>query len=178
MKYILIIISLLVLSACGSGSDDKQGGSNTDTPGGSLDEQDNFTLQNIRFDGKDYFEGESVTITEGSSFEVQWVSPILAAYKIDLYLSTNGEEHSDSNKIVSLKCGSTSFSLCPNVTGEVECEVDDNRLFCSIANDNLGEESFLDEDKSNLTFIVKGCDGFNNCDVKTFNLMVENETDK
>ena len=135
-----------------------------------------FTLQNIRFDAKDYYEGEQVTVTEGTSFEVQWVSPTSASYLIDLYLSTNGAVHSDSNKIVELKCGSASFSLCPNATAEVQCEIDDNKLSCSIGSDYLGSVDFQEQELSKLKFIIKGCDALSNCDVKTFNLSVQNKT--
>jgi hypothetical protein len=171
MKHILLIISILVLSACGGGSDKKSSGINeipVDTK--------SFTLQNIRFDATDYYEGEQITVTEGTSFEVQWVSPTSALYRIDLYLSINGEAHSDRNKIVGLKCGSASFSLCPNATGEVQCEIDDNKLSCSIGSDSLGSEDFQDEDLSSLRFIIKGCDAFNNCDVKTFSLSIEDNS--
>ena len=164
MKNILLIISILVLSACGGDTDENVldiNDSITDTGG--------FTLQNIRFDSKDYYEEEQVTVTEGTSFEVQWVSPTSASYRIDLYLSTNGEVHSDRNKIVGLKCGSASFSLCPNATGEVQCGIADNSLSCSV-----GSENFQPKDLSSLRFIIRGCDAFSNCDVKTFNLSVQN----
>ena len=171
MKHILLAIGILMLSACGGGSDGKSTGINElpiDTP--------SFALQNIRFDATDYYEGEQITVTEGTSFEVQWVSPTSALYRIDLYLSTNGEAYSDANKIVGLRCGSASFSLCPNATGEVQCEIDDNKLSCSIGSDFLGSEDFQDEDLSSLSFIIKGCDALSNCDVKTFKLSVQNNT--
>jgi hypothetical protein len=166
MKHILLTISILVLSACGGGTDEKENEINILPP-----ETEIFTLQNIRFDSKDYYEGEQITVTEGTSFEVQWVSPISASYKIDLYLSTNGEVHSDRNKIVGLKCGNASFSLCPNATGEVQCKIEDNKLSCSV-----GSENFQNNDLSSLRFIIRGCDAFSNCDVKTFNLSVQDKT--
>jgi len=171
MKYILLVISILVLCACGGGTDKKTQDGN-ELP----DETASFTLQNIRFDAKDYYEGELVTVTEGTSFEVQWVSPTSASYLIDLYLSTNGAVHSDSNKIVELKCGSASFSLCPNATAEVQCEIDDNKLSCFIGSDYLGSVGFQEQELSKLKFIIKGCDALSNCDVKTFNLSVQNKT--
>ena len=171
MKHIILAISILVLSACGGDTDEK-------SPEiiGLSDDTESFTLQNVRFDSKDYYEGEQVTVTEGTRFEVQWVSPTSASYKIDLYLSTNGEGYSDSNKIVGLKCGNASFSLCPNATGEVQCEIDDERLSCSIGSDSVGSEHFQYKDVSSVGFIIKGCDAFSNCDVKTFNFSVQNST--
>lgn len=173
MKHILLTMSILVLSACGGGG----GGGSSDDVAPDPADPNVFTLQNIRFDSKDYYEGEQVTFTEGTSFEVQWVSPTSASYKIDLYLSTNGEVHSDTNKIVGLKCGGASFSLCPNATGEVQCVIDDNTLSCSAGSDSLGSEGFQDNDLSSLKFIIKGCDALSNCDVKTFNFSVQNNTD-
>ncbi|UUO22685.1 hypothetical protein FGD67_05435 [Colwellia sp. M166] len=173
MKHILFTMILLVLSACGGGGgSDKKADDVNNFP----DETESFTLQNIRFDSKDYYEGELVTVTKGTSFEVQWVSPTSASYKIDLYLSANDEVHSDNNKIVELKCGSTSFSLCPNATGEVQCKIDDSKLSCSIGSDFVGSANFLDENLSSLRFIIKGCDALSNCDLKTFNLSVQNNT--
>jgi hypothetical protein len=173
MKHILLTISILVLSSCGGSADEKSKGISS-LPDG----EEGFTLQNIRFDSKDYYEGEQVTVTKGTSFEVQWVSPTSASYRIDLYLLTNGEVHSDRNKIVGLKCGSTSFSLCPNATGEVQCGIDDNKLSCSIGSEFVGSKYFQDKDLSSLKFIIKGCDALlSNCDVKTFNLSVQNNTD-
>lgn len=166
MNHILLTISILVLSACGGGTDEKENEINILPPETVI-----FTLQNIRFDSRDYYEGEQITVTEGTSFEVQWVSPISASYKIDLYLSTNGEVHSDRNKIVGLKCGNASFSLCPNATGEVQCKIEDNKLSCSV-----GSENFQNNDLSSLRFIIRGCDAFSNCDVKTFNLLVQDNT--
>jgi len=168
MKYIFLTISILVLSACGGGEDDTKNPEINNIP----PEAGAYTLQNIRFDSKDYYEGEQITVTEGTNFEVQWVSPTSAPYRIDLYLSTNGEVHSDTNKIVGLKCGNASFSLCPNATGEVECGIDDNRLSCSV-----GSEDYQKKDLSSLRFIIRGCDALSNCDVKTFNLSVQNNTD-
>ncbi|ASP48965.1 hypothetical protein [Cognaticolwellia beringensis] len=168
MKYSLLTICILVLSACGGGSNKKTPDSN-----GLPDDTTSFTLQNIRFDAKDFYEGEQITVTEGTSFEVQWVSPTSAPYRIGLYLSTNGEIHSDINNIVELKCGSASFSLCPNATGEVQCEIDDNKLSCSVGSDFVGSEGFQDKDLLNLRFIIRGCDALNSCDVKTFNLSVQ-----
>jgi len=167
MKHILLAIIILVLSACGGGTDKKPPEINEVVP-----DAESFTLQNVRFDSKDYYEGEQVTVTEDTSFEVQWVSPTSASYRIDLYLSTNGEVHSDRNKIVGLKCGSASFSLCPNATGEVKCRIDDNSLSCSV-----GSENFQPKDLSSLRFIIRGCDAFSNCDVKTFNLSVQDNTE-
>lgn len=169
MKYILLIISILVLSACGGDTDEKAHEIND-----SLANVGSFTLQNIRFDSNDYYEGELVTVTEGISFEVQWVSPTSASYRIGLYLSTNGEVHSDRNEIGRLKCGNASFSLCPNATGEVQCKIDDNKLSCSVGSDSVGSENFQDKDLSSLRFIIRGCDALSNCDVKTFNLLVQN----
>ena len=171
MKHILLSICILTLSACG-GSGDKDSEIEE-----SVDEEKIFNLQNIRFDSKDYYEGEQITVTEGTRFEVQWVSPTAASYKIDLYLSTSGEEYSDSNKIVGLKCGNTSFSLCPNATGEVQCEINDNELSCTIGNDLVGSGDFQDNDLSNITFIIRGCDALGNCDVKTFDFLVQSNTD-
>jgi hypothetical protein len=171
MKYIFLAVSLLVLSACGGGKDKKTEGSN-ELPENAA----SFTLQNIRFDATDYYEGEQVTVTKGTSFEVQWVSPTSAPYIIDLHLSTSGAVHSDSNKIVELKCGSASFSLCPNATAEVQCEIDDNKLSCFIGSDYLGSVGFQEQELSKLKFIIKGCDALSNCDVKTFNLSVQNKT--
>jgi hypothetical protein len=167
MNYILLTISILVLSGCGGGDDAK-----TPEINNIPSEVGAYTLQNIRFDSKDYYEGEQITVTEGTNFEVQWVSPTSAPYRIDLYLSTNGEVHSDTNKIVGLKCGNASFSLCPNATGQVECGIDDNRLSCSV-----GNEDYQHKDLSSLRFIIRGCDALSNCDVKTFNLSVQNNTD-
>lgn len=172
MKHILLTISILVLSACGGGSDEKIPKTNE-----SPDDAKIFALQNVRFDSKDYYEGEQVTVTEGINFEVQWVSPTSASYRIDLYLSANGEVHSDRNEIVGLKCGNASLSLCPNATGEVQCGIDDNRLSCSVGSDSVGGEYFQDKDLSSLRFIIRGCDALSNCDVKTFNLSVQNNTD-
>jgi hypothetical protein len=97
MKHILLATSIILLCACGGGSSEK-GTNIVDLP---VDEG-GFTLQNVRFDSYDYYEGEYVTITEGTTFEVQWVSPASESYSIDLYLSTSGEVHSDRNKIVGL----------------------------------------------------------------------------
>ncbi|WP_426369859.1 hypothetical protein [Pseudocolwellia sp. HL-MZ7] len=182
MKHIFFIISILMLSACGGGGNDNEKSSATDEPQvdagtGTQTGDGSFTLHNIRFDSKDYYEGELVTITEGTTFDVQWVSPTSAAYIIDFYLSSNDQAHSDNNKIVGLKCGSDSLSLCPNATGEVQCEVANNNLTCSIGSDFVGSENFQDKDLSSLTFIVKGCDAFSNCDVKTFDLSVQSNTD-
>ena len=184
MKHILLILSLLALGACGGGdTDDKAPDSNNSPDSGeSTDNKGSFILQNIRFDSKDYYEGEQVTVTEGTGFEVQWVSPTSASYKIDLYLSTNGAAHLDSNKIVGLKCGGASLSLCANAMAEVECVVDDNKLSCSIGSDFLGSdflgsEDFKEQDLSSLKFIIKGCDALSNCDVKTFKLLVQKNTD-
>ena len=175
MKHILLTISILVLSACGGGSGggtDKDAIDDIDLP----DNTESFILHNIRFDSKDYYEGEQVTVTEATSFEVQWVSPSSASYRIDLFLSTNGEVHSDINKVVGLRCGNASFSLCPNATGEVQCEIADNILSCSVGSDSLGSKPFQNEDLPSLRFIIRGCDALSNCDVKTFNLSVQNST--
>jgi len=182
MKHILLIMSLLMLNACGGGSSGNESSAITDDAlvdngTGTATEDENFILHNIRFDSKDYYEGELVTVTENTSFEVQWVSPTSAGYIIDLYLSANDQVPSDNNKIVGLKCGSDSLSLCPNATGEVQCEVANNNLTCSIGSDFLGSENFQDKDLANLSFIVKGCDTQSNCDVKTFNLSIQNNTD-
>ena len=168
MKHILLTISILMLSACGGGTDEKE---NENEINILPPETASFALQNVRFDSKDYYEGEQITVTEGTIFEVQWVSPTSASYKIDLYLSTNGELHSDRNKIVGLKCDNASFSLCPNATGEVQCKIEDNKLSCSV-----GSENFQNNDLSSLRFIIRGCDAFSNCDVKTFNLSVQDKT--
>ncbi len=171
MKRILVPLSLVLLSACGGGGSS----SKTEAETNPLPvDPEKFVLHNVRFDAKDFYEGELVTVTKGTSFEVQWVSPTSASYKIDLYLSANDEIHSDDNKIVELRCGSDSFSLCPNATGEVQCIIDDNTLSCSIDHNFVGSAGFLDEHLSSLKFIIKGCDALNNCDVKTFNLSVEN----
>jgi hypothetical protein len=171
MKYIVLIISILALSACGSGSD----GEVTDikdSPSGT-----SFTLQNIRFDAKDYYEGEQVTVTKGTSFEVQWVSPTSASYRIDIYLLVNGQKHTDTNKIAGLKCGNNTFSLCPNATGEVQCKINNNSLSCFIGGDFVGSEDFQDKDLSNLRLSIRGCDALSKCDVKTFNLSVQKSKD-
>ena len=171
MKRILVPLSLVLLSACGGGGSS----SKTEAETNPLPvDPEKFVLHNVRFDAKDFYEGELVTVTKGTSFEVQWVSPTSASYKIDLYLSANDEIHSDDNKIVELRCGSDSFSLCPNATGEVQCIIDDNTLSCSIDHNFVGSAVFLDEHRSSLKFIIKGCDALNSCDVKTFNLSVEN----
>ncbi|GAA0817103.1 hypothetical protein GCM10009111_17880 [Colwellia asteriadis] len=171
MKHILLTLSILMLSACGGSS----GGSDSGD-GELIADEGLFTIQNVRFDAKDYYEGEQVTVTEGTSFEVQWVSPTSASYKIDLYLSVNDQGHTDNNKVVELRCGSASFSLCPNATGEVQCEINNNELSCSIDDDFLGSEAFQEKDLSSLQFILKGCDALSHCDVKTFNLSVQKAT--
>ena len=171
MKHILLATSIILLCACGGGSSEK-GTNIVDLP---VDEG-GFTLQNVRFDSYDYYEGEYVTITEGTTFEVQWVSPASESYSIDIYLSTSGEVHSDRNKIVGLRCGSASFSLCPNATGEVQCEFYDNSLSCSVGADSVGSEFFQDKSPATLRLILRGCDSLNNCDVKTFNLSVQSNT--
>lgn len=172
MKRILMTLSILLLSACGGGGSS----SKTEAETNPLPiDPDTFVLHNVRFDAKDYYDQEQVKVTEGTSFEVQWVSPSSATYKIDLYLSTNDEKYSDDNKIVELRCGSASFSLCPNATGEVQCIIDDNTLSCSINHKFVGSVGFLDENLSNLNFIIKGCNALNSCDVKTFNLLVESK---
>ncbi|MCI2283223.1 hypothetical protein L3081_07230 [Colwellia sp. MSW7] len=173
MKHILLTLSILVLTACGGGGNDEKSSETDDL----VVDTGIYTLQNIRFDAKDYYEGEQVTVTEGTSFEVQWVSPTAAPYRIELYLSTNGEVYSDNNKIVELKCGNASFSLCPNATGEVQCGIDDNSLSCAIKSDFLGSESFQNNDLSSLKFIIRGCDALNNCDVKTFELSIQTNTE-
>lgn len=179
MKYFLFAISILVLSACGggggggNGDDDGSNGSNGNN--GLPVENESYVLQNIRFDAKDFYDNEVVTITEGTSFEVQWVSPTSASYRIDLYLTSNGEVYSDSNKIVALRCGGASFSLCPNATGTMQCEFNDNELSCSIGADALGAGSYLDESVSSLRLIIRGCDSLDNCDVKTFNLSLQSK---
>lgn len=168
MKHILFAMSLLILSACGGGSE----GSGSDDSD-SLDDTGLFTLQNIRFDAKDFYDGELVAITTGTRFELQWVSPTSSPYRIDLYLTANGASHSDNNKVVGLKCGNESFSLCPNATGEMECEIGDNTLSCFIGNDSVGSRSYKDEHLPSLAFIIRGCDALGNCDIKTFQLSVE-----
>ena len=168
ISLVILTISILFISACGGGTGEKS----TVIDNVPVDEA-LFTLQNIRFDSKDYYEGEQVTVTEGARFEVQWVSPSSAPYRIDLYLSTNGAAHTDNNKIVGLKCGNASFSLCPNATGEVQCGIDNNMLSCSFGNDTIGSEYFQYKDISSLRFIIRGCDALSNCDVKTFNLSVK-----
>lgn len=172
MKHILLSMSILVLSACGGGGTDEKVKGTNNLP----DDTESFTLQNIRFDAKDYYEGEQVTVTEGTSFEVQWVWPNSASYRVDLYLSANGAVNSDTNKVVGLKCGGASLSLCPNATGEVQCEIDDNKLSCSIGSDFLGSRGFQDKDLSSLKFMIKGCDALSNCNVKTFALLVQTNT--
>ncbi|OKY25524.1 hypothetical protein [Thalassotalea sp. PP2-459] len=171
MKHILLTIILLLLIACGGGSDKNDANNNNLSP-----DEGSFTLHNVRFDSQDYYEGEQVTVTEGTNFEVQWVAPDSSAYRIDLHLSANDQTPSDANQIVSLRCGNTSYSLCPNATGEVECRIDDNNLTCSIENDSLGSEAFQESDLSSLQFIVSGCGVDTNCDVKTFKLKVEKPT--
>lgn len=171
MKQIFLSIIILVLSACGSETDKKNGEGDD-----SLSDTESFILHNIRFDAKDYYDAEQVTVTAGTIFEVQWVTPTSAAYLIDFYLSTNGAEPSDGNKVGRLKCGNASFSLCPNATAEVQCKVDDNSLSCFVGNDFVGSKDFKDKDLSSLKFIIKGCDALNNCDVKSFNLLVDNGT--
>jgi hypothetical protein len=168
MKYVLLTIIILLLSACGAGTDDTASEID-DSPA----DAGSFVLQNVRFDSIDYYEGEEVTVTKGTRFEVQWVSPTSASYRIDLYLSTDGAAHSDNNKIVGLKCGNASFSLCPNATGNVYCGIDDNKLSCSAGSEFLGSMSFQDKDLSSLRFIIRGCDALSNCDVKTFNLSLQ-----
>tara|TARA_B110000211_G_scaffold139492_1_gene159454 strand:+ start:404 stop:916 length:513 start_codon:yes stop_codon:yes gene_type:complete len=165
-----------MFSACGGG-----GGAGSDSGNGDGSNSNNeipvengdFALQNIRFDAKDFYDNEVVTLTEGTSFEVQWVSPTSASYRIDLYLTSNGEVHSDRNKIVALRCGGASFSLCPNATGAAQCEFNNNDLSCSIGADDIGNKSYLEENASNLRLIIKGCDSLDNCDVKTFNLLLQ-----
>mgnify|MGYP005987603447 CR=1 FL=1 len=171
MKHILLAMSILVLCACGGSTNEEVIDTNN-----SPDDTKIFTLQNIRFDARDYYEGEEITVTKGTSFEVQWVAPTSESYRIDLHLSANGQEPSDNNKIVGLKCGNASLSLCPNATGEVQCEIDNNDLSCSIGSDFLGSENFLDKDLSSLKFMIKGCDALSHCDVKTFNLSIQNKT--
>ncbi|TYK66989.1 hypothetical protein [Colwellia echini] len=171
MTYILLIISLLALSACGSDTNE-QVAEITD-PSDTID-SNGFALQNVRFDASDYYEGEQVTVTPGTSFEVQWVSPTSAAYKIDFYLSTNAEGYSENNQVVGLKCGNTSFSLCPNATGEVQCVIDDNKLSCSVGNESVGIKNF--QETATLGFIIRACDGLGDCDVKAFDLIIESNT--
>lgn len=175
MKHILFIMCIFTLIACGGGSDNGNESSSVNAPS---DNTETFTLQNIRFDAIDYYEGEQITVTKGTSFEVQWVSPIAEPYRIDLYLSTNGDAHSDRNKVVGIRCGSDTFSLCPNPTGEVQCTFEDNNLSCAIGSTPVGSKNFLTNDLSNLTFIVKGCDALTNCDVKTFTISVQNTNDE
>ncbi|GAA0812095.1 hypothetical protein GCM10009111_05580 [Colwellia asteriadis] len=174
MKYILLIISLLMLNACGGGSSSSDDETNLNDP---ISGTEGFIFHNVRFDGKDYYDEEQVTVTEGARFEVQWVSPTSASYKIDLYLSANGAAYSDNNKIVDLKCGSDSFSLCPNAVAEVQCEINDNTLSCFSGSDFLGSKPFKDADLASLKLIIKGCDGFNYCDVKTFSLLIAENTE-
>ncbi|MEH6594980.1 MAG: hypothetical protein V7736_05480 [Colwellia polaris] len=176
MKYLLFAMSIFALSACGGGGGSSGGNGNDDGANGNNEppvESGDFALQNIRFDAKDFYDNEVVTITEGTSFELQWVSPTSASYRIDLYLTSNGEVYSDSNKIVALRCGGASFSLCPNATGAAQCEFNNNDLSCSIGADVLGNKSYLDENESNLRLIIRGCDSLDNCDVKTFNLLLQ-----
>lgn len=173
MKHLILTLSIIVLSACGGGDNGEKSTEIDDL----VVDTGIYTLQNIRFDAKDYYEGELVTVTEGTSFEVQWVSPTAAPYRIELYLSTNDEAYSDGNKIVGLKCGNASFSLCPNATGEVQCGIDDNSLSCAIGSDFLGSEYFQDNALSSLKFIIRGCDALNNCDVKTFELLIQQNTE-
>ena len=171
MKHFILAVILFVLSACGSDTN-----KNTDDGNDSLADTESFILHNIRFDAKDYYDAEQVTVTAGTIFEVQWVTPTSAAYLLDFYLSTNGAEPSDSNKIGRLNCGNASFSLCPNATGEVQCEIDDNSLSCFVGSDFVGNQDFQDKDLSSLRFIIKGCDALNSCDIKSFNLSVDNST--
>lgn len=168
MKHFLLTTLIFLLSACGGSSDDNA----ADNDNSPTDET-SFVLHNIRFDSEDYYDGEQVTVTKGTDFEVQWVSPDTSPYRIDLYLSTNGQSHLDNNKVVGLRCGNTSFSLCPNATGQVDCRVDDDNLSCSIESDFLGSEAFQEKDLSSLRFIIRGCDSDENCDVKTFKLSVK-----
>ena len=172
MKHNILAVIIFLLTACGSETNKKTGDGDN-----SVADTESFILHNIRFDAVDYYEAELVTVTAGTIFEVQWVTPTSAAYLIDFYLSTNGAEPSDGNKLGRLKCGNASFSLCPNATAEVQCKVDDNSLSCFVGSDFVGSKDFQDKDLSSLKFIIKGCDALSNCDVKSFDLLVENSTD-
>lgn len=178
MQYFLFAMSIFLLSACGGGSANSPGGTdeNANNTNELPDNNESFAIQNIRFDAKDYYDGEWVTVTEGTRFELQWVAPTSASYRIDLYLTSQGEAHSDNNKVLALKCGGASFSLCPNATGAVQCEFDDNNLSCSIEADVLGNQRYLDENRASLSLIIRGCDSQSNCDVKKFNLSLQSKS--
>ena len=93
MKYIFLTISILVLSACGGGGDDTKNPEINNIP----PEAGAYTLQNIRFDSKDYYEGEQITVTEGTNFEVRYVNNV--HFKIIIYnFVTKGSEvsHGDA----------------------------------------------------------------------------------
>lgn len=168
MKYIVFILGIIVLSACGDEATDDV--NNIDSPSNSAD---GFTLHNVRFDAKDYYEGESVPIIAGEDFAIQWVLPSSEPYRIDLYLTTRERLYTDNDKVAGLKCGNTSFSLCPNATGEVTCNIDDNLIACAIKNDPIGSDHFQYKNSPNLKFIIRACDFVGRCDVKTFNLLVQ-----
>ncbi|MEO9509438.1 MAG: hypothetical protein ABJG28_09635 [Nonlabens ulvanivorans] len=180
MKRSLFTIMILIISACGGSSSNENSESNTEGASSNGDNADNnvevFALQNIRFDAQDFYNGETISITQNTPFEVQWVSPTSAAYSINLHLTTNNQPHNVTNKVFGIKCGSETFSLCPNATGQVDCEINDNNLTCAIGSDFLGSENFQVSDQASLSVIIEGCNAMNSCDLKTFSISLQSNT--